>query len=67
VSYSYPSIREQYQEHDVTQEVPTEKEAPKQIFITDGKNKTPLAQLKDIPTQFKVPYQVAIDEPHKVL
>lgn len=38
---------------------------PKQIFVAHGKNKKPLEQLKAILTQFKVPFQVAIDEPHK--
>jgi len=41
------------------------KEIPKQIFVAHGKNKKPLEQLKAILTQFKVPFQVAIDEPHK--
>jgi len=36
----------------------------KQIFIGHGKNKIPLEQLKKILDQFKVPYKVAIDEPH---
>ena len=38
---------------------------PKQVFIAHGKNKRPLEQLKAILTQFKVPYRIAIDEPHK--
>jgi predicted nucleotide-binding protein len=37
----------------------------KQIFIGHGKNKAPLEQLKRILDRFKVPYKVAIDEPHK--
>jgi len=41
------------------------KEIPKQIFVAHGKNRKPLEQLKTILTQFKVPFQVAIDEPHK--
>jgi predicted nucleotide-binding protein len=48
--------------------VPTEVPPPqitKQIFVAHGKNKKPLEQLKAILTQFKVPFQVAIDEPHK--
>jgi hypothetical protein len=36
----------------------------KQIFVAHGKNKIPLEQLKNILNQFKVEYQVAIDEPH---
>ncbi len=36
-----------------------------QIFIGHGKNKTPLEQLKKILTEFKVPFTVAVDEPHK--
>jgi len=35
------------------------------IFIGHGKNKTPLEQLKKILTEFKVPFTVAVDEPHK--
>jgi len=42
-----------------------EKKALKQIFIAHGKNKRPLEQLKGILTQFKVAFQVAIDEPYK--
>lgn len=38
---------------------------PRQIFVAHGKNKKPLEQLKAILTQFHVPFQVAIDEPHK--
>ena len=41
------------------------KQITKQIFVAHGKNKKPLEQLKVILTQFKVPFQVAIDEPHK--
>lgn len=41
------------------------KQVTKQIFVAHGKNKKPLEQLKAILTQFKVPFQVAIDEPHK--
>ena len=37
---------------------------PKQIFIAHGKNKIPLEQLKGILDQFRVPYKVAIEEPH---
>ena len=37
----------------------------KQIFIGHGKNKVPLEQLKKILDQFKVPYKVAVDEPHR--
>jgi len=33
------------------------------IFIGHGKNKTPLAQLKRILDQFKIPYKVVVDEP----
>jgi len=46
---------------------PTIPEVPtvKQIFIGHGKNKVPLEQLKKILDQFKVPYTVAVDEPHK--
>jgi len=36
-----------------------------QIFVAHGKNMVPLEQLKKILTEFKVPFKVAIDEPHK--
>jgi len=41
------------------------KQITKQIFVAHGKNRKPLEQLKTILTQFQVPFQVAIDEPHK--
>ena len=37
---------------------------PKPIFIAHGKDKKPLEQLKVILDQFKIPYRVAVDEPH---
>ena len=37
----------------------------KKVFIAHGKNRTPLAQLKEMLTKFKVPYAVAVDEPNK--
>ncbi len=52
-------------------EVPEKKEEktpplkPKEIFVAHGKNKRPLEQLRAILTQFKVPFKIAIDEPHK--
>lgn len=42
-----------------------EKPTVRQIFIAHGKNKVPLDQLKKILDQFKVPYRVAVDEPHR--
>jgi predicted nucleotide-binding protein len=39
--------------------------AAKQIFIGHGKNTIPLEQLKNILDEFKVPYKVAADEPHR--
>ena len=42
-----------------------QKQVLKQIFVAHGKNTKPLEQLKNILNQFKVPYQVAIEEPHK--
>jgi len=38
--------------------------APKQIFVAHGKNKQPVESLKKILDQFKVPYKIAVDEPH---
>lgn len=58
---------EEKEEEGMGEEIPS---APpptpklKQIFIAHGKNKIPLEQLKKILDQFKVPYIVAIDEPH---
>lgn len=37
---------------------------PKPIFIAHGKDQKPLEQLKAILDQFKIPYRVAVDEPH---
>ena len=50
---------------ELTETRTKEKEIAKQIFVAHGKNKKPLEQLKAILAQFKVPFQVAIDEPHK--
>jgi hypothetical protein len=44
---------------------PKPPELAKKIFVAHGKNKTPLEQLKGILDQFKIPYTVAIEEPHK--
>jgi predicted nucleotide-binding protein len=44
---------------------PTEVQKPKLIFVAHGKNKKPLEQLRTILSQFKVPFEVAVDEPHK--
>jgi len=72
-----PKVGEEISEKEVTEkgieiETPTISKAqvpqpqiPKQIFVAHGKNKKPLEQLKAILTQFKVPFQVAVDEPHK--
>lgn len=38
---------------------------PKKIFIAHGRNIEPLNQLKGILDEFKVPYIVAADEPHR--
>lgn len=34
------------------------------VFIAHGKNRQPLEQLKKMLDQFKVPYAIAVDEPH---
>lgn len=63
-----PDIDEESPIEDETQPCTAEEphtQVPKQIFVAHGKNKKPLEQLKTILTQFKVPFQVAIDEPHK--
>ncbi|MDC8451319.1 MAG: nucleotide-binding protein [Candidatus Nitrosotalea sp.] len=44
---------------------PITQSGPKYIFIAHGKNKTPLEQLKNILTKYKIPHIVATDEPHK--
>lgn len=43
---------------------PTPAPIVNQIFVVHGKNKVPLEQLKKILTEFKIPFKVAIDEPH---
>lgn len=61
-------IGEEEDEERVSEEAPSTPPTPpkpKQIFIAHGKNKVPLEQLKKILDQFKVPYKVAIDEPHR--
>jgi hypothetical protein len=62
-----PALEEGLEEEkpSVGEIVPEVKAIPKQIFVAHGKNKKPLEQLKTILAQFKVPFQVAIDEPHK--
>ncbi len=50
-------------EEEVSPPAPTQK--PRDIFVAHGRNKKPLEQLKTILAQFKVPFKVAIDEPHK--
>lgn len=68
-----PSEEEQEEQKEVELEKPEEVPPPspaivkpKQIFIAHGKNTVPLEQLKKILDQFgKVPYKVAIDEPHR--
>jgi predicted nucleotide-binding protein len=53
---------------DVQTNIPKAAAPPNQlgqaIFVAHGKNKTALGQLKKILEQFKIPYKVAIDEPH---
>lgn len=56
------------EEKEIGEEAPPTPPTPpklKQIFIAHGKNKVPLEQLKKVLDQFKVPYKVAIDEPHR--
>ncbi len=55
---------EENEKQEETITPPCTQAKPKQIFIAHGKNKTPLEQLKRILDQLKVPYKVAIDEPH---
>ncbi len=38
--------------------------APRHLFLAHGKNRKPLEEVKKILDQFKIPYKVAIDEPH---
>ena len=40
------------------------REGPRQIFVAHGKNRKPLEDLKKILDRFKVPYKIAVDEPH---
>lgn len=43
----------------------TQEGGPKKIFIAHGRNIAPLNQLRGILDEFKVPYTVAEDEPHR--
>ena len=65
-------------EEEIESEIPEEKEfeeeKPKlqtesirsnKIFVVHGRNRKPLEQLKNILDEFKIPYNVAIDEPHR--
>jgi predicted nucleotide-binding protein len=38
--------------------------SPRQIFVAHGKNMKPLEELRKILDQFKIPYKIAVDEPH---
>lgn len=60
-------------DHDVEElgdQVPIVRESetpkgPRQLFVAHGKNRKPLEDLKRILTEFKIPFKVAVDEPHK--
>lgn len=49
--------------HNTGREV-RQSSGPKQIFVAHGKNRKPLEDLKKILDRFKIPYKVAVDEPH---
>lgn len=54
-------------EHRPDEEEEDHEEAPpvpRQIFVAHGKNRQPVESLKKILDQFKVPYKIAVDEPH---
>lgn len=61
-----PPPEEEEEEVPPSEAPPTIPAVPtvKQIFIGHGKNKVPLEQLKKILDQFKIPYKIAVDEPH---
>ncbi len=44
---------------------PQNSNQPRKIFVAHGKNRKPLDALKKVLDQFKIPYVVAVDEPHK--
>jgi predicted nucleotide-binding protein len=44
---------------------PENSNQPRKIFVAHGKNRKPLDALKKVLDQFKIPYVVAVDEPHK--
>lgn len=46
-------------------QTPSPPAKPKKVFIAHGKDRGPLDQIKKMLDQFKVPYAVAIDEPHR--
>jgi len=69
-----PTLEEKKEEEEIpptppstppTAQPPLPTPLVKQIFVGHGKNKAPLEQLKGILDQFKIPYKVAIDEPHR--
>lgn len=47
------------------QTIPLDTRKQNQIFVVHGKNSKPVEQLKVILNKFKIPYKIAIDEPHK--
>lgn len=47
------------------EEIQTENDGPRQLFVAHGKNRKPLEDLKKILDGFKISYKVAADEPHK--
>lgn len=59
-----PEDVQQQEKNKIKSPVYDKPEKPKPIFIAHGKNKKLLEQLKKILDQFKIPYIVALDEPH---
>lgn len=43
---------------------PAQSSGPRHLFVAHGKNRKPLDDLKKILDQFKIPYRVAVEEPH---
>lgn len=46
------------------QTIPLDTKKHNQIFVVHGRNHKPVEQLKAILEKFKIPYKIAIDEPH---
>ncbi len=81
VTFKGPSVSSESMSEDITtsssdveeaeadtttqQTIPLDTRKQNQIFVVHGKNRKPVEQLIDILDKFKIPYKMAIGEPHK--